>query len=106
MSKESKKDSHAKTGRIAFDDHGNAVWEWRTDTGTFTRDVDTFQVKALQDDAGIQLAEPSDPRGHDPYSTASYPTISKKKDPRRTPADMRKLSEEIERARADKKPRG
>ena len=45
MSKPSKNDSQAApSGRIAFDDRGKAVWEWRTDTGTFKTDIDTQTV--------------------------------------------------------------
>lgn len=40
--------------------------------------------------------------GSDPYSTADSRHLLEKKAPRRTLDDMRKLSEEIKRARAQK----
>lgn len=36
------------SGRAAWDDRGNSVWEWRTAPGIYSRDVDTQRVKALQ----------------------------------------------------------
>jgi hypothetical protein len=99
-----KPDPEAPTGRIAFDDRGNAVWQWRTETGTFKSDIDTREVKALQEQTGAQLGEappPAPPPSHNPYSTAdSFRPADKK---RRTLDDMRKLSEEIKRSRELKK---
>jgi len=106
MSKEPKKDLPLQPGRTTFDDRGNAIWEWRTDAGTFTCDVDTVQVRTLQDNSPLRLAEPSVPTGQDPYSTATDPRNDEKKKPRRTLSDMRELSEEIKRSRANKKPSG
>ena len=91
------------TGRIAFDDRGNAVWQWRTDTGSFSSEIDTRRVKALQESTGVQLGETAaTPRGTDPYSTADRPQRHEKREPRRTLDDMRRLSEEIKHARAHK----
>ena len=104
MSKKS--DPHAPSGRIAFDERGNAVWEWRTETGDFRSDVDTQTVKALQEDTSGKLGmaptpTPASPTvNHDPYSRADAPRPPQK---RRTLDDMRKLSEEIKRARNLKK---
>jgi hypothetical protein len=107
------------SGRIAFDDRGKAIWEWRTDNGSFKSDVDTQEVKALQDRSGdflsIEDDHPNRPVNHDPYSTASQPPQpfrrssptpppEEKKPQRRTLDDMRRLSEEIKRQRAQKKP--
>jgi hypothetical protein len=96
------------TGRIAFDDRGNAIWQWRSDTGTFKSDIDTRKVRALQEATTAQLggeaqvAAPAapPPPSNDPYSTADSHALLAKKAPRRTLDDMRKLSEEIKRARA------
>lgn len=99
-------DPEAPSGRIAFDARGNAVWEWRTETGEFKSDVDTQTVKALQEDTNGKLGvvPPATPNSqtvnHDPYSTADVPKAPQK---RRTLDDMRKLSEEIKRARELKK---
>lgn len=101
MTRKSKQDSQPQlpAGRIAFDDRGNAVWEWRTDTGAFSADVDTLRVKALQEAPGVQLGDTPGPTGVNPYSTADTPQNVDSKAPRRTLNDMRKLSEEIKSAR-------
>jgi hypothetical protein len=99
-----KGDPGAPTGRIAFDDRGNAVWQWRTDTGTFKSDIDTQTVRALQEQTGVKLGEtpaPAAAPGNNPYSTADNFRPADKK--RRTLDDMRALSEEIKRARAGNK---
>jgi len=99
-------DSQTPSGRIAFDARGNAVWQWRTETGDFKSDVDTQTVKALQEDTNVKLGVTPAPTpnnqvvNHDPYSTADVPRPAQK---RRTLDDMRKLSEEIKRARQLKK---
>ena len=96
----SKKPDPTQSGRVAYDERGQPVWEWRVDTGVFSRDVDTKQVRQIQDDASTKLQDESAPRsvGFDPYSTATTQVEPKK--PRRTLDDMRKLSEEIKRKRA------
>ncbi len=105
MSKHSKFDPQHPSGRIAFDDRGKAVWEWRTETGNFKSDIDTQTVRALQDSTDVKLGEapPAQPSSNDPYSTADGPRPTGTR-PRRTLDDMRKLSEEIKRSRALKKP--
>jgi hypothetical protein len=104
MSKPSKNDQSTPSGRIAFDDRGQAVWEWRTDTGTFKTDIDTRQVKALQEATDVTLSEAPTPAPSDnPYSTGDKREVIAKRAPRRTLDDMRKLSEEIKRERAQKK---
>ena len=89
-----------KSGRVAYDDRGQPVWEWRVDTGVFSRDVDTQRMRQIQDDVSVELRDEPAPRavGFDPYSTATTQVEPKK--PRRTLDDMRKLSEEIKRKRA------
>lgn len=96
----------APSGRIAFDARGNAVWQWRTEGGDFRSDVDTRTVRAIQDATGVKLGDVATPAPghtapHDPYSTADAPRSQK--GPRRTLDDMRRLSEEIKRAREMKK---
>lgn len=99
-------DPEAPSGRIAFDARGNAVWEWRTETGDFKSEVDTQTVRALQEDSSGKLGMAPTPTpnsqtvNHDPYSSADAPRPPQK---RRTLDDMRKLSEEIKRARESKK---
>ena len=36
------------TGRVKFDERGNAVWEWQISTGAFGREVSTARLKKLQ----------------------------------------------------------
>jgi len=104
MSKHQKFDPDQPSGRIAFDDRGRAVWQWRTDTGDFRSDIDTQTVRALQDATDVKLAgvTPTPAASHDPYRSADAPHALEKK-PRRTLDDMRRLSEEIKRAREPKK---
>jgi hypothetical protein len=105
MTKQSKKDPNAPAGRIGFDDRGNAVWEWRSDTGTFRFDIDTARVKALQEAAGLELDQQQPPSsGSEPYLKVDTVTVPAPKPQRRTLNDMRNLSEEIKRARAKKDP--
>ncbi len=89
---------------MGFDDRGNAVWEWRTDSGTFSCEIDTARVRALQEAAEVELDQPAPLTGSDPYSTSDTLSIPGPKPSRRTLDDMRKLSEEIKRNRVKKDP--
>jgi hypothetical protein len=122
--KQAKPKSQLPSGRIGFDDRGNAVWEWRTDNGAYKTDVDTQKVRAIQESTSHSLSLEDErpttgrPGGHDPYSSATEPlrdpfrkgsappapAPEEKKPQRRTLDDMRRLSEEIKRQRALKKP--
>jgi hypothetical protein len=108
---QAKPKSEQPSGGIAFDERGNAIWKWRSD-------IDTQQVKAIQEssEASFSIDEPAKQpviHGRDPYSTAAppprpfektTPATPEKKPQRRTLDDMRRLSEEIKRQRALKKP--
>ena len=37
----------AASGRPTFDSRGSTVWEWKTETGRFSRDVSTTRVQKL-----------------------------------------------------------
>jgi hypothetical protein len=88
------KESDLKSGRVAFDERGMPTWEWRVDTGTFSRDIDTQRLRQLQEEAAVSLeGVPAPIPGVDPYSVAT--PVAPQKTPRRTLDDMRKLSEEI-----------
>ena len=65
-----------------------------------TDDVDTVRLPVLRRFGGApEITEDAPPVGNNPYSTEYlHPKI-----PRRSLDDMRKLSEEIKRARLDKK---
>jgi hypothetical protein len=72
------------------------------DTGVFSCDIDTAQVRQIQEDVDVTLQEePVIPAGFDPYGTLGSAEPPKKA--RRTLDDMRKLSEEIKRKRQEQK---
>ena len=104
-----------QSGRVAYDDRGQPVWEWRVDTGVFSRDVDTKRLRQIQEEASAKLRDappPPPPRsvGFNPYDTAVAKEQPVKPEPpkpqppktRRTLDDMRKLSEEIKKNRLRK----
>jgi hypothetical protein len=92
-----------KSGRVSYDDRGQPVWEWRVDTGTFSSEIDTQQLRQIEEEAAVTLKDEAAPHavGFDPYSTSV--STEPKKAPRRTLDDMRKLSEEIKRKRQQQK---
>jgi hypothetical protein len=91
------------TGRVKFDDRGNAVWEWSVATGAFGREVSTERMQRLEHPA-LSLAEDAPTphetvranphgtkKGYDPYDSGKLgkaPGAPKK-------TDLRKLSEVI-----------
>ena len=75
------KDQPAGTGRVQFDDRGNAIWEWSLATGAFGREVSTERMQRLEHPA-LSLAEDSPTpmetvrsnplgtkKGYDPYDS-------------------------------------
>lgn len=107
------------SGRVAFDARGNPIWEWETSTGVFGREVSTQRLKKLEakdlaildtPPAGakkppvkgkeLSLAEPGKANratGFNPYdsSSAVSPRSRVADEPRKKPADLRKLDEWI-----------
>lgn len=47
-----------RSGRAAFDERGNSVWEWQLETGVYSRDVSTQRLKKLELDE-LSIAETS-----------------------------------------------
>ena len=45
-----------QSGRVQFDDRGNAIWEWAVSTGSFGREVSTERMKKLEN-PGLSLAD-------------------------------------------------
>jgi hypothetical protein len=88
------------TGRVQFDDRGNAVWEWSLATGAFGRDVSTERLQKLEHPA-LSLADDAPTafetvranplgtkKGYDPYDSGKLGKAA-------TPAkkDLRKLGD-------------
>ena len=48
------------SGRVKFDDRGNAVWEWAVTTGSFATDVSTARLKKLENQT-LSLADDAPP---------------------------------------------
>jgi hypothetical protein len=94
------RDSDLPTGRVQFDDRGNAVWEWAVGTGTFGREVSTARLKKLEnptlslaDDAPTPFDKvKSNPlgtkKGYNPYDSGK---LGKQAAPRKK--DLRKLGQ-------------
>jgi len=88
------------TGRVKFDERGNAVWEWQVTTGAFATEVSTQRLQKLEHPA-LSIADDaptpfetvrSNPlgtkKGYDPYDSGR---LGKKAPPAKK--DLRKLSE-------------
>jgi hypothetical protein len=91
-----------QSGRVQFDDRGNAIWEWAVSTGAFGRDVSAERMKKLEN-PGLSLADdaptPFDKvkpnpqgvvKGYNPYDSGKLapggPSPKKK-------TDLKKLSD-------------
>lgn len=89
------------TGRVKFDDKGNAIWEWAVATGSYAREVTAERLQRLENPT-LSIAEDAptpfdtvranplgNKKGYDPYDSGKLgkrpPTPAKK--------DLRRLSE-------------
>jgi hypothetical protein len=92
--------SGKKTGRVQFDERGNAVWEWAIATGAFGREVSTERLQKLEN-PGLSLADdaptPFDKvaanplgtvKGYNPYDSGK---LGKAQAPKKK--DLKKLSD-------------
>jgi hypothetical protein len=61
------------SGRVTFDDRGNAVWEWSVSTGMFGTEVSSSRLKKLENHT-LSLADDS---ALPPPSAAAGPTTVK-----------------------------
>jgi hypothetical protein len=90
-----------KTGRVQFDERGNAIWEWAIATGAFGREVSTERLQKLEN-PGLSLADDapspnthkvkSNPqgtvKGYNPYDSGK---LGKGEAPKKK--DLKKLSD-------------
>jgi hypothetical protein len=98
--KPSARASDLPSGRVQFDDRGNAVWEWAVGTGAFGREVSTARLKKLENST-LSLADDAPTpvetvranplgmkKGYNPYDSGK---LGKQQGPRKK--DLRRLSE-------------
>ena len=91
------------SGRVAFDDRGNATWEWRGETGQFDHDIDTERLKTSGSDMTCDCEHLADQApSHDPYNRSTMPANDQSRPRKLTLDDLRRLSEEIKAARERK----
>lgn len=91
------------SGRVAFDEQGNATWEWLSETGRFIRDIDTQKLKTIAADLSCDGSPaPSHAPPDDPYNRSTLPSRNQRHAKKRTLDDMRRLSDEIKAAREKK----
>ncbi len=90
-----------KSGRVKFDERGNAVWEWANATGSFGREVTNERLEKLEI-PGLSIAEDAPTpfdcikpnpagtvKGYNPYDSGRLGKASQP--PRKR--DLKKLSE-------------
>lgn len=90
-----------ESGRAAFDDRGNATWEWHGETGPSRDDIDTHRLKKIGADLSLDGADHAadGPPHHDPYNQSPPPQSGQSRPKKRSLDDLRRLSEEIKTTR-------
>jgi hypothetical protein len=91
------------TGRVKFDDKGNAIWEWAVATGSYAREVTAERLQRLENPT-LSIAEDAptpfdtvranplgNKKGYDPYDSGKLG----KRPPTSIKKDLRRLSEAI-----------
>lgn len=90
------------TGRVKFDDRGNAVWEWAVSTGAFGNELSPERLQKLEHPALAIIDEPlpasetvrANPlgtkKGYDPYDSGKLGKAAA--EPRKR-KDLRRLGE-------------
>ena len=66
-----------RSGRIAYDERGNSIWEWQLETGVYSRDISTQRLKKLDlNDLSIAdtAAHPRPPGLTDPADRKAAPS--------------------------------
>lgn len=70
-----------QSGRVAFDERGNSIWEWQTAPGVFSREISSQQLKALEasnlqvvDEAQLDMTQTSLGRQHTPRKLSKHET--------------------------------
>jgi hypothetical protein len=100
-----------RSGRVTFDDRGNAVWEWSMSTGAYGREVDTRRLKKLEakdlkiaDEPALPLRKNVVPSkaggGTDPYNSAGTGIAPQRPKEPAKPTDLRRLSDWIKQQKA------
>ncbi|MBS0395302.1 MAG: hypothetical protein JSR54_11785 [Proteobacteria bacterium] len=78
-----------KSGRVRFDERGQAVWEWAVQTGMFDRNASTQRIRALTE-APVKLeiadAAAEKPAAPKPASGNPYERAARAQSGRREPA--------------------
>jgi hypothetical protein len=108
-------EGHGSSGRVKFDDRGNAVWDWQLKTGQFSLESSTQRLRKL-DNPSLSLAEDaptpfdkvkSNPlgtkKGYNPYDSGKLgktAAAAKKKDLRRL-SDWFKIKKQHSKVKKD-----
>jgi hypothetical protein len=73
-----------RSGRVAYDERGNSVWEWQLETGVYSRDVSTQRLRKLEL-GDLSIAETATHQ-RPPGLGDSPPADSRKPGPAKAPA--------------------